>query len=449
MKLNRVGTAVISVLATCAFFALLPRITNFVHVHVGPHDEFISGLSAKPAAKGHVVAFIDTSTISLPLQLVLDDNQTRSMRAVGMFSIVPIQDTEAMQKHGYDKLLTDRIHGAPGLAIFDEADHDRLVYAAACPTDKKARDKIFKKLITNLPPPLNDAAESVVLSNGQPSAPRVDENGLEFVDVGGHRRFLTARTDPIKLGALKDFSEDNPTISEAQWFPVNRRNVFDRSTIKDQDAISSCAANAGASAEERTRWYYGMKPVALSPGFLYALVNGGQDQGAVISDVIPALTKRGTCADSIINQKPFMWSTIKNNSEAIKNATRYKIIAAYHCRTWDQCGSAVIAGYGLEYGIQAGRNWTTFNNEGVTGHDPGPGNHAIGADGIAILKSGEKVLDGYTSWGADYGPWKNGRFYQDKKHLFGGGNQADAIAIKVVVCDPEEPYALPTYKPAQ
>ena len=229
-----------------------------------------------------------------------------------------------------------------------------------------------------------------------------------------------------------------PICPRSAWQPINRRQDFP--WIMDQDGVGSCTGNGCAGALRRQRRLAGWTDVALSPGCLYAQVNGGQDQGAVISDCLDALLNVGTCAYATVGEQPFFLNQLPAGWE--QEASRFRIRLALHATTFDQIASGLVFGWTAPFGFMVGNNFEQWDKYGVVGHSPGPGNHCVHCDGLVLLPDGRWVLDVVNSWGATWGPFGNGRFYVDQEHLDGGGDQPDAFLIQSPFADALDP-ALP------
>src|SRR5262249_12438947 len=152
---------------------------------------------------------------------------------------------------------------------------------------------------------------------------------------------------------------------------------------------SSCVANGWTGTMERTRVLAGMEFCHLSEGFFYSLINGGKDQGAIIGDGINASQKGGSCTAELIGESPFFKQTIgaTKYAKATEEAKRFQTADCFRCGNWKEACSAIQAGYCITFGNMVGRNWTHFDKNGVCGHDSGPGNHCIAADGMVNLGS--------------------------------------------------------------
>lgn len=270
---------------------------------------------------------------------------------------------------------------------------------------------------------------------------------LQFIDLGdGVKRYLASIPSNGKMKAsLPNYEAAGlPMFDKKDYFEVNRRGmgtVFD--TIFDQNGHGSCVGNGWAGALMRVRALSGAKPVVLSPGFYYSLINGNRDNGANISDGIEAGQGRGTCLFSTVGQDPIYQSRISAAAKA--EALNFRLGAAYHCTSFAQVLSAIMTGRFLPvYGYQVGRNFMRADSYGVAGHDRGQGNHCNHADGVKLLSDGRWVLDDVNSWNRSF--MDNGRCYIDEQHLFGGGDQADVCVIQSFIEKPGEEVTPPVFQ---
>src|SRR5258708_2161097 len=122
-------------------------------------------------------------------------------------------------------------------------------------------------------------------------------NGLEAIEVGGVYRVLAKLApDPVKRSALPRLSA--PNVDPMDWVEINRRSDFGDDFILDQKSHGSCTGFGSAGALMRSRGLEGMPFVRLSGAYTYAWINGGRDDGAIISDTLVSLTQRGTCPET-------------------------------------------------------------------------------------------------------------------------------------------------------
>jgi hypothetical protein len=261
-----------------------------------------------------------------------------------------------------------------------------------------------------------------------------------FTCSGGVKRVLGAI--PSTAGqkkAARKFADHNPVLPRSQWYALSRRDVCP--WILNQGDHGSCVANGAVGGLRRARFLAGATDVPLGPGALYAQVNGGQDNGAIIADGISALTTKGTCSFNTVGQEPIYLDLLPTGWGA--EAKRFRSEQVYHAGTYDEIVSGILLGFIAVYGFMVGDNFESYDQYGVAGRSNGPGNHCNGADGVALLPDGRWVLDDFNSWDYSWGPWQNGRVYISEAHLMSGGDNADAWLIQAPREDPLEPLEPP------
>lgn len=263
--------------------------------------------------------------------------------------------------------------------------------------------------------------------------------GLPTVFANGEARKLACLPPSKRTKALPkggSWGDAKPMIPRDKWKEIDRRKLFPPDLIFDQDGHGSCVGNGATAALEKVRALTGMTFRKLSPGCTYSQINGGSDNGAVISDSLTALQQTGTVLFDTVGQEPIYTRQMPNAWK--EEAKRFRIEEAYRCDTFDEMGSALQLGYIVVYGMQVGNNFGQFTSDGVAGVSRGPGNHCMHADGMHKLPSGKWAFDNVNSWGANWGPWNNGRCYLVEGH-FQNGDQPDAYAVKACTEDPQEP----------
>lgn len=274
------------------------------------------------------------------------------------------------------------------------------------------------------------------------------DTGMQFIDCGdGCKRYLASIPSGGKMRAMLPGYEaaGNPVFDKKDWFELSRRGgggVYDH--VFDQGQHGSCVGHGWASALMKARASRGMKQQILSPTYLYSLINGNRDQGAVISDGIEALQTVGTCLFSTVGENRIYQSQMPAGARA--EAARFKLGAAYHCASWAEAISAVLTGLFFPvFGLQVGNNFMRFDRYGVAGHDRGPGNHCLHGDGVKYLPDGRWVIDVPNSWGTSFGD--GGRLLMDEDHLFAGGDQPDLCVVRAPSDDPQDALQPPAAQP--
>lgn len=391
-----------------------------------------------------LIVIVDDNAPSVAEGAVLDGPLFDGLRAAGKVSI----------RNRHAAIVTSKKYGdlvkeAGGCPAIFALTNDGDLAAAPCklPDKEELASALCQKLLKDCPAPIPLAAVAPALDRGGPMDVKSHAIDGDYVEVDGHKRLLGYRPDPIKLRAAAPnrYADSHPTFPISQWRPINRRNVFSWSAFGlDQNGFNSCVAQANSNSLTKLRTLLGMKPVKLSPAYLYAHINGGRDAGAVISDGAESLVKDGACPFEMLGQSPFYTHYL---TPAMREAAgRFKAAEIYHVDTWEELGSALQTGrYIAVFGAMVGNNFGRFDQHGVCGHDRGPGNHALHADGMALLPDGRWVIDVPNSWGERWGPWHNGRCYLDRNHLFANGDMPDVCVFRAAAEDPKDPWDPPAW----
>jgi hypothetical protein len=400
---------------------------------------------APPGVPAWAVIVVDDATTTAAVGKLIDGPTARGLKAAGKCRIYDADRDPACAAKGY--AAAAKAVGLPALLLLDAG--GRPTAPAARLPDESGFAEATKGMVKagrfGAPPPVAAIASPPAVVNAVWIDPAT---GQRFVNSGGHRRLLTAKPSRGKLRAmLQGYGENEPVFPESDWYDLDRRDIFGSADwILDQDGIGECVGCGWSGGLRRCRVMAGMKDVKLSPGFLYSLINNGRDDGAVISDGIAALQNTGTCPYDLVGIKPIFPREMPRAAK--KEAARYKLGDAYHADTWAETVSALMTGrFVAIFGVEVGNNWGRWDRYGVAGHDPGWGNHCLMADGVRKLPDGRWVLDTVNSWDYSWGPFKNGRIYLDKQHLFAGGDQPDVCVVRVAAGDPKEPYEPPVLKP--
>ena len=261
--------------------------------------------------------------------------------------------------------------------------------------------------------------------------------GLPAIDFDGCPRLLAKLPPTRGRGGLRSFVEAVGTAPESEWRPLDWRPLFTPNWILDQKSHGSCVGFSSAGALSKARALAGETFQRLSGSFVYAHINGGQDQGAIITDALGVLRDRGTCLDL---EMP--WDRIYKSQippSAYETAKRFRAFELYTADTWLEIGSAVQLGFVPIFAVMVGGSFMDLDSEGVAGFDNGPGNHAVHADGMVRLPRAGWALDMPNSWGTSFG--QSGRCYLTRRHV--EGVQQDCYVIRAIAFDPLDPHKPP------
>lgn len=257
---------------------------------------------------------------------------------------------------------------------------------------------------------------------------------LPYIDFGGERRYLARLAPRADFGGLPRYSAAEGLIPRSQWFATPEDNYGAR--ILNQGQQGSCVGHGTATAIEIQWLRQGGQPVPFSACWVYGLINGGRDAGAVVSDAMSAVMDYGICTEAEVPPGVIQSGRFPPVARAV--AAKWKVQAAYHCDSFDAIVSAILRGYTVVHGIDVGRNYANVDRNGVA---PLPdwiaGGHAQCSYGLKFI-GGEPVIDTQNSWGKGFGI--DGMCRLRSAH-FGPAGRVDAFAVEVV--DPTQDNDFP------
>ena len=244
-------------------------------------------------------------------------------------------------------------------------------------------------------------------------------NGLPaYEDAQGVTRFL-AKLAPVE-SEQKKFKHISSLISlvpRSQWKTQGRRQTLGASFITNQQSHGSCVGYSAAQALSRTRVIRGLPYQRLSGAYVYSWINGGRDNGAMISDALGVLQNHGTCLESTVSVNMIYRAQSKVGDT---EAQRFKIAAGYLITSNDQgsafdwLGSAIMCGFVPQFAVEVGNNFERVDANGVLGYDSGYGNHSVHADDLIEI-NGKWHLDMPNTWGTGFAV--EGRGLLTERHI--------------------------------
>ncbi len=177
------------------------------------------------------------------------------------------------------------------------------------------------------------------------------------------------------------------------------RKRFGSEWIANQGRRGSCNGFAGAKALQRARVLRGESLVKLSGEGLYALCNGGRDQGSMLDDGMEAMVKTGVPLEELVAHEEYLKNRI--SKEAWDSASRFRALEPYRIDNEDQLATGLANGFVGVVAVHAGNAFMKLDTNGVAGGNSGPGNHAVGVDAVRV-RNGKYEFDFFNSWGLSY-----------------------------------------------
>ena len=238
-----------------------------------------------------------------------------------------------------------------------------------------------------------------------------------------------------KYSSRVGFSDATIKEIDLSWF-ANR--------IMNQGSTSSCVGHGSVAGMEIAWKQLGNPPQQFSPFFTYALINGGSDNGAMISDALKELKKYGACPLEDM-PKGVMYER-QVPKKAYEQASRFKISQAYQCNSFEEICHAISVGFTVPLGIYVGDNFSDIDKDGVSPLPRGGGGgHCILGCGVKNTAKYGWVIKIQNSWGSSFG--ENGFCYIQKNHF--KYMDLDAFAIQATFDDPKDSFPqddVPTVK---
>jgi hypothetical protein len=260
--------------------------------------------------------------------------------------------------------------------------------------------------------------------------------GLPTVDFGGEPRQLGRLPSTIHVSGMALLRKAVPMVPRADWKAIKRRDVIGPDFILDQKSHGSCVGHGAAGALMAARALAGATFQKLSGPYVYSWINGGSDNGAIISDGCKALVSHGAALYSEVS-----WDMIYRRqipATADTTAQRFRASEVYAVESFDEICSALQLGFVVSIPVMVGGSFSDLDSNGICGWDRGPGNHCVYVAGMDQVAS-QWALDMTNSWGTSFG--EKGHGFITQKHI--ESVEADSYAIRCEVGDPQDPNMPP------
>jgi hypothetical protein len=238
------------------------------------------------------------------------------------------------------------------------------------------------------------------------------------------------------------YAAANRVIPRNEWKEVDLSPLG--VPVLDQGNHGSCVGHGSTSAF----WFAYLiandpKSVpdgGFSPTSLYALVNGGRDNGAVVSDAMDALMNKGVALMNDYPENYIFDRSLPSGVLAKVNAQRqrFRVGDAFHTASFDEIASGLMLGFASSFGITIRQGFNNPQSNGII--SPGGmilGGHCMCGYGLANV-GGKWYIRVRNSWGTRWGV--GGNCLLGEEHFRG---DADAFAVRATLSDPSDPNPPP------
>lgn len=244
----------------------------------------------------------------------------------------------------------------------------------------------------------------------------------EIADIHGNvRRLGSLEPDAGMLRAIVEAAEvadewEDEDIRRAITDPdrVAARKLFGDDWICNQLSFGSCNGWGTSEVISRGRYRRGFRDglIKLSGSYLYAWMNGNQDNGSNLSDGLRMAELHGAPPQSLVPANLIYRRQMPPTADA--EAAKHKGFRLTPLLTLRALRTALAKQDPCVVAIHAGSNFQRLNSQGIAGVDSGRGNHAVCCDDLCLI-GGKEVFDMPNSWGLSYGI--NGRSYLTADHF--------------------------------
>lgn len=256
--------------------------------------------------------------------------------------------------------------------------------------------------------------------------------GLPAIEEAGDLRVLGC-LPPSPLFSCCLFEDSYEVLPESDWNEVDLSWL--PAPVLDQGRTSSCVGHAACTAYTRESQFYGEPAREFSPYWIYGLINGGRDQGALIEDALTALKTYGVALKSEVPPGAMFPSQFPK--ETYEKAAGRKLLDGHLCRSFQDVATALTLNFPVLVGITVGKNFGQVDSEGVCPLPDVPlGGHALALHSLKRSPRHGWIMGFQNSWGRKFG--HDGQAYLTPAHLpFHGA--VHAFALESPFDDPSTP----------
>lgn len=264
---------------------------------------------------------------------------------------------------------------------------------------------------------------------------------LPVIHAAGQPRALGCLPPRPDFGGLPRYSARRALLPRTSWEEVDISGY--QVPVMDQGSSSSCVGHGSCTAF----WFswlmagYTVPDGGFSPTSIYAEVNDGVDEGAIVSDAMKSVMTDGVSTMDLFPEADLFLRQEGAASKAMR--LRFRAEGAEHVDSFDALGSALVQfREPVVFGFVVNANFETLDGRGVAGFG-GPilGGHCVCAYGLTRLPSGEWAVRVRNSWGTSWGV--GGNCLMLEKHLTFKQSELDAFRITIPAADPDDPNPMP------
>ena len=237
----------------------------------------------------------------------------------------------------------------------------------------------------------------------------ITDDGQTFVETEYGRLGLGLQLPPTRALKFDTLASKIPLMDMSIVREVISRTdfefgqaLFDSEWITYQNGFGACAAWGGASALDKMQFMDGQPRAWLSGDYLYSLVNGGRDRGAMLDDVMEALMNNGVCTAKTVPLGD-IYPSMYDKAVADAEAKRWRGHELYAVPDEQSMATALAMRMPVVIAIHVTRRWRQFDSDDVLAECNGVGNHCEHLDDIRYsTKHGRLEYRKATSHGKDY-----------------------------------------------
>jgi hypothetical protein len=175
-----------------------------------------------------------------------------------------------------------------------------------------------------------------------------------------------------------------------------RRERFAGPTyIRNQRSHGSCNGWSPAGILSRLRALRGEPYVCLSGADAYSQMNGGRDDGSLLSDAMKIVEANGIAPESLVPWNQIYTHQISAEAKAAR--ARFKGFA-YAVDTEEELATAMLLGRMAVVAVHATDSFMRQDGDGVNLGGNGPGNHSVFQQDIRLQGDGTLNYDMGNSW---------------------------------------------------